>query len=153
MHRKTGNRIYGDDEQFELGKAKVLKDGDDLAIFATGCVLVPEALEAAKILSKDGISAAVIDLHTIKPLDGEMILKYAKKTGAVLTCENHQADSGIGCAVAAFLSAEYPTLVHKLGIREEFGEVAELAWLKERFGLNANNICTYAKELLKKKKE
>lgn len=147
LHRKDTNRIYKESEKFELGKGKVLRDGKDLTIIATGFILVPEALKAAEILEKKGIDAAVIDMHTIKPLDEELVLKYAKKTGAVLTCENHQVDTGMGSAVAKFLAENHPTKMKVHGIYGEFGEVGKLPYLKERFGFTAEAIAAKAEEL------
>ncbi len=147
LHRKDSNRIYNDGETFELGKGKVLRDGTDLTIIATGFILVPEALKAAGLLAEKGINAAVIDMHTVKPIDEDLVLEYAKKTGAILTCENHQAATGMGSAVATFLAANYPVKVVTHGIKEEFGEVGALPYLKERFGFTAEAIAELAANL------
>lgn len=147
LHRKDTNKLYKEGETFELGKGKVLRDGTDVTIIATGFVMVPEALKAAELLEKKGINAAVIDMHTIKPLDEELVLEYAKKTGAVLTCENHQADTGMGAAVAKFLAENYPVKVKVHGIQDEFGEVGKLDYLKERYGFNAETIAELAASL------
>ncbi len=147
LHRKDSNRIYNDGETFELGKGKVLRYGTDLTIIATGFILVPEALKAAGLLAEKGINAAVIDMHTVKPIDEDLVLEYAKKTGAILTCENHQAATGMGSAVATFLAANYPVKVVTHGIKEEFGEVGALPYLKERFGFTAEAIAELAANL------
>ena len=147
LHRKDTNRIYKDGESFELGKGKVLRDGSDLTIIATGFVLVPEALKAAELLEAKGINAAVIDMHTIKPLDEELVLEYAKKTNKILTCENHQAATGMGSAVAKFLAENHPVKVKVHGIQGEFGEVGKLDYLKERFGFTAEAIAGMAEVL------
>jgi len=151
LHRKDTNTLYDANESFELGKGKVLRDGSDLTIIATGFVLVPEALKAAEALEAKGVSAAVIDGYSIKPFDEELVLKYAKKTGAVLTCENHQAATGLGSAVATFLSANHPVPVYTHGIRDEFGEVGSMDYLKERFGFTAEKITELAMALIKEK--
>jgi transketolase len=152
LHRKGTNRIYKEGENFELGKGKVLRDGTDVTIIATGFVLVPEALKAAEKLEAKGISAAVIDMHTIKPLDEDLVLEYAKKTGAILTCENHQAATGMGSAVAKFLAENHPVKVKVHGVQDEFGEVGDLKYLKEKFGFNADTIAEMAIQLKKVKK-
>ncbi|MDR1667539.1 MAG: transketolase family protein [Bacteroidales bacterium] len=151
LHRKAIETIYPENETFELGKGKVLNDGNDVTLIAVGAIAVAEALKAAEILIKDGISAAVIDMHTIKPIDTELVLQYAKKTGAILTCENHQVINGLGSAVAETLSEDYPTLMKRLGVDDEFGEVGTQEYLQERFGMTAKNYAACARELLKKK--
>jgi transketolase len=148
LHRKAVPPVYGAGEEFELGKGKVLLDGDDVTLVAAGAVMVPEALKAAELLKKDGVSAAVIDMHTFKPLDEELLVRYAEKTGAVVSCENHQVTGGLGSAVAETLSEKRPTLLRRVGIRGEFGEVGTLDYLQERFGLTAANIRRQAADLL-----
>jgi transketolase len=153
LQRRGASSLYSQGEEFRLGKAKVLRDGADIAIFATGYLLVPEALKAADALKREGIDAAVIDLHTVKPLDEELVLSYAKKTGALIVCENHQAATGVGSAVTLFLSETHPTKVYCLGIRDEFGQVGDIAFLKQRFGLNSDRISQEARRLLGRKGE
>jgi transketolase len=152
LHRKDTNRIYAESESFEFGKGKVLKDGKDVTIIAVGFIMVPEAQEAAGILEKEGIDAAVIDMVTIKPFDKEMVLKYVQKTGALVVCENHQSDTGLGGAISFYLSEQYPTPMRTVGIRGDFGEVGDLAYLKERFGLNAETIAEKTRDILKLKR-
>jgi transketolase len=150
LHRKPVSLIYPETEEFELGKGKVLKDGTDITLIATGAIMVAEALKAGDLLQKEGISAAVIDMHTIKPVDAELVIRYAKKTGILITCENHQVINGLGSAVAEVLAENYPAKLKRIGINDEFGEVGTQEYLQERFGLTAANIATQAKELLKK---
>ncbi|MCF7816255.1 MAG: transketolase family protein [Kiritimatiellales bacterium] len=151
LHRKSVVDIYADTEEFELGKGKVLVDGDDLTIIALGALMVPEALKAAEMLAQqDGLSVAVIDILTVKPLDAELVLAYAAKTGAVMTCENHQIINGLGSAVADVLAENLPTPMKRIGIADEFGEVGDLAYLMQRFGLTAGHIAAQARELLKR---
>ena len=153
LHRKGGVTLYDENENFELGKGKVLRDGDDLTIIAMGMVMVPESLKAADILAEKGIRAAVIDMHTVKPIDEELVVEYAKKTGAVLTCENHQVKGGLGSAVAETLGENYPTLMKRHGVLDEFGEVGDLDYLMERYGMKAEVIAAKAEELAARKKQ
>ncbi|GHT67562.1 transketolase [Bacteroidia bacterium] len=151
LHRKSVTIVYPEDEEFELGKGKVLKDGTDVTLIACGAVMVAEALKAWEILNSEGISVAVIDMHTIKPIDTGLIMQYAEKTGGFVTCENHQTINGLGSAVAETLAENCPTWLKRVGVNDEFGEVGTLDYLKERFGLTAQNIAAQTKELLKKK--
>jgi transketolase len=152
LHRQHIAAIYSEDEVFELGKGKVIKDGTDITLIATGAIMTAEALKAWKILSDEGISAAVIDMHTIKPIDSELVLRYARKTGAVVTCENHQTVNGLGSAVAETLSEHNPALLKRVGVNDEFGEVGAPDYLLEHFGLTAKHIVVHTKKLLDKKK-
>ncbi|MFP4152336.1 MAG: transketolase family protein, partial [Alkalispirochaeta sp.] len=151
LHRKAIVPIYGDGEEFELGKGKVIVDGSDLTIIATGAICVSEALAAAEMLVRDGVSAAVIDMHTVKPIDEDLVAEYAAKTGAILTCENHQVRGGLGSAVAEVLTDRRPVPQRRIGIQDEFGEVGTQEYLQERFGLTAGNLATEAKRLLERK--
>ncbi len=151
LHRKGGNTLYNASESFELGKGNVVKDGKDITLIATGFVMVMEALKAAEKLEQEGISAAVIDMHTVKPIDRELVLTYAEKTGAVVTCENHQIVNFLGSAVTEVLSEERPTPLTRVGIKDEFGEVGTLEYLMERFELTYETIMNKAKELIKRK--
>jgi transketolase len=153
LHRKPIVPIYAEDESFELGKGKVIADGTDLAIIATGAVLVPEALAAAEALESEGISVAVIDMHTIKPIDEELIVKYARKCGAIITCENHQVRNGLGSAVAEVLVEQAPAPMARIGSQDQFGEVGEMDYLKQRFGMNAEMIAAQARALLARKEK
>ena len=152
LHRKPVEAVYLPDEEFELGKGKVLVDGTDVTLIACGAILVPEALKAARLLAEEGVSAAVIDMHTIKPIDRELVLRYAERTGAIVTCENHQIVNGLGSAVAEVLAEEYPARLRRVGICDEFGEVGTQDELKERFGLTAEHIVCMAKEIVSNKK-
>ncbi|MFP4364948.1 MAG: transketolase family protein, partial [Spirochaetia bacterium] len=151
LHRKGSFTVYDENEEFELGKGKVLRDGRDVTLIASGLVLVPEALKAADMLKEEGIEAAVIDMHTIKPLDEELVLEYAEKTGAIVTAENHQIYNGLGSAVAEVLSEKQPTLMARVGVEDEFGEVGTLDYLQRRYKLTAENIVEKAKGLIKRK--
>ncbi|MCL2479460.1 MAG: transketolase family protein, partial [Treponema sp.] len=135
LHRKPAPAIYGSSEKFSLGKGKVLRDGIDVTIIALGVVMVNEALKAAKKLEDLGISAAVIDILSVKPLDKDLVLSYAAKTGKIVTAENHRIAGGLGGAIAEFCSMTRPTPIAMVGVNDEFGEVGTQEWLMERFGL------------------
>lgn len=141
--------IYDDEENFEIGKAKLLKDGDDITIIASG-ITVSEALSAANTLEKEGISARVVDMFTIKPVDSDMIISSAKKTGAILTVENHNVIGGLGSAVSEVVAENCPVPVKRMGVGEEFGEVGTQEYLAKRYKLTAEYICEESKKLLKK---
>lgn len=147
VRRKVAH-VYEDTETFEIGKAKVLRDGKDITIICGG-ITVAEALAAAEELQKEGIQARVVDMFTIKPIDAACVVESAKKTGAVLTVENHNVIGGIGSAVAEVLSEQCPTPLRRMGIHEEFGEVGVQDYLIEKYRLTAPHIVRTAKEFLK----
>ena len=134
---------------FELGKGNVLADGKDVTIFATG-IMIAAALEARELLKADGIDAAVIDIHTVKPIDRELVASYAAKTGAVVTAEEHTIIGGLGSAVAEVLAETVPTRMARVGIEDVFGTSASAEVLLEHFGLNAVGIAAKTKQLLGK---
>ena len=131
---------------FQIGKGEVLQDGADVAIIANG-LLVAEAVEAGKALKELGISARVINMATIKPLDEELVIKAAKECGKVITCEEHNVIGGLGEAVCGVLSEKCPTLVRRIGVNDEFGHSGPAAALLKQFGLSADHIVEVAKEL------
>ena len=136
---------------FIIGKANVMKDGKDAVIIACG-IMVAEALAAAEVLKKDGIDAAVINMHTIKPLDKEAIVLWAKKTGAIVTAEEHQLIGGLGSAVSEVLSLEFPVPMEMIGVKDSFGESGEPEELMEKYGLKAGHIVIAVKRVIKRKK-
>ncbi len=142
--------IFADDQVFELGKATPIIDGKDISIFATG-IMVKEALDAQKILLSQGISASVVNIHTVKPIDVEAIVKEAKKTGAVVTAENHNIINGLGSAVAEVLAENCPTVMERVGTKDHFGEVGKKDFLMEKFGLKAQYIVDAALRVLERK--
>ncbi len=146
--RKGIVRRYGLDQKIELGKGIELADGSDVAIVATGAVMVDAAMEAKAILEKDGIRPTVIDLHTIRPLDEELILKAAKRCGRMLVMENGRYAGGVGEMISGFLSKNYPVKMDFLNVGERFGEVGNLSYLKEAFGFTGENAARLAKGLL-----
>jgi transketolase len=149
--RRKMMRVYKEGVSFEIGKANILKEGDDVAIVACG-IMVREALEAAKTLSEEGIGAMVIDMHTIKPIDSETIIRAAKKCGALVTCENHNVINGLGSAVAEVLCENMPVPMERIGVFESFGEVGTQEYLMKRFGLTAGDIYTKAKKAIARRK-
>ncbi len=125
--------------KFEIGKGITMKEGKDVTIIATG-LEVNESLEAAKLLEADGISAEVIDIHTIKPIDRELVVASAKKTGKVVTVEEHSIIGGLGGAVAEVLAEEAPTKMLRIGMMDQFGESGPAKVLIEKYGLDARSI-------------
>lgn len=136
--------------KFEIGKSVKLREGKDATIFATG-IMVSEALKAAEALSKEGIEAEVINVHTIKPIDVEGIVSSVKKTGAAVTCEEHNVIGGLGSAVCEVLAENYPAPVKRVGVMDTFGESGKPAELLKEYGLLAENIVSAVKEIIKKK--
>lgn len=137
-----------DDYKFEIGKGITLKDGTDVTIVATG-LCVNSALEAAQLLEADGISARVINIHTIKPLDEELIVKAAKETGKIVTVEEHSVIGGLGSAVGDCLLASCPVPVKKIGIQDVFGESGPAVKLLEKYGLDGNGVYNSVKQFCK----
>jgi len=137
--------------KFELGKGVQLADGSDVTIIATG-LMVPEAIEAGKALAEEGISARVINIHTIKPIDREIIAKAAKETGAIVTAEEHNIIGGLGSAVAEVLCETCPVPMLRVGTEDKFGKSGKPAILLEEYGLTAKNIAQKAKEAIALKK-
>ena len=137
-----------EDYKFEIGKGEILREGSDVTIVATG-ICVSSALEAADKLAADGISAEVINIHTIKPLDTELIVNSAKKTGKVVTAEEHTIIGGLGGAVCEALSEKAPTPVLRIGINDVFGESGTAAELVAKYGLDGEGIYAKVKEFVK----
>ena len=138
-----------DDYAFEIGKGITLRDGKDITIIATG-LLVQEAVKAAKALEAAGIDARVLDIHTIKPLDTELVLKAAQETGRIVVAEEHNVIGGLGEAVSSYLSEACPTPVTKIGVYDKFGHSGPAVDLLKEFGLSAENIEVTVKEVLGK---
>ena len=136
------------DYKFELGKGVVLKEGKDLTIVATG-ICVESALAAAEQLATDGVNAKVINIHTIKPLDEDLIVAAAKETGKIVTVEEHSVIGGLGSAVCDVLSEKAPTQVLKIGINDVFGESGSAQILVEKYGLDGKGVYAKIKEFLK----
>ena len=137
--------IYDETQKFEIGKAIQIGDGTDACIFATG-VTVCEAIKAKEELEKEGINVRVIDIHTIKPIDRETIIKCAKETKKLISVEDHSVIGGLGTAISDVLTEEYPTKLVKLGINDTFGKSGKAEELLKYFGLTAENIIKTVKE-------
>ena len=134
--------------KFELGRGNVIRDGADAVIFATG-IMVAAAIEAASALALEGIDAAVVDIHTIKPLDNELVLEYAAKTGRVVTAEEHTVIGGLGGAVAELLGEKLPTRMKRVGVNDCFGKSAKASEALDMFGLNAASVAAAVRALVK----
>ena len=150
MFRKELPDIFDENYKFDLFKADLLKEGSDVTILATGFSL-KDALEAAKSLEEEGISAEVINVHTIKPIDRETVMASAKKTGCIVTVENHNVMGGLYSAVCEAIS-EDPVPVTCIGFKDRFGEVGKLDYLKKVIGLTAEDISFQAKRAIELKK-
>ena len=135
---------------FVIGKGITLAEGNDVAIIATG-IMVEAALEAKEELAKEGINARVINIHTIKPIDEELIIKAAKETGVIVTAEEHSIIGGLGSAVAEVVSEKCPVPVLRVGVKDTFGESGKPTELLEKYGLTSNNIVNKVKEVIKLK--
>jgi transketolase len=151
MFRKAAPIIFKDDYEFDLFKADMIREGKDVTLFATG-IMVEESLKAAEMLKVEGIAAEIINIHTIKPIDREAVVKSAKKTGAVVTCENHNVIGGLKSAVAEVLSEEYPVPIKAIGVQDHFGEVAKMDYLKKKYHMTAEDIVKAAKAAIAMKR-
>ena len=146
LFRKEQPVIFHDDYKFDLFKADTIREGNDLTIFVSG-MLTADVVEASKLLAAEGIDAEVINIHTIKPIDRETVIASARKTGAVLTVENHNVIGGLQSAVLEALAAE-KIPVCAVGVEDRFGEVGKLPYLREVMGLTVENIVAGAKKAL-----
>ena len=142
--------IYDENYKFELGKASPVKDGSDVTIIACG-MMVAESVRAAEILKSEGISARVINMHTIKPIDKDAIIKAAKETGAIVTAEEHSIIGGLGSAVAEVVGENCPVPVIRVGVEDKFGKSGVPAELLKEYGLTPENIAEKAKISVSKK--
>ena len=137
-----------DDYKFEIGKGVVLREGKDVTIVATG-LCVSSALEAADMLAEDGIEAKVINIHTIKPIDSDLLVEAAKETGKVVTVEEHSVIGGLGGAVCEVLSEKYPVPVKRIGVNDVYGESGPAVKLIEKYGLDGKGVYASVKEFVK----
>ena len=131
--------VYEGGFEYKFGEANVLRDGSDVVIFACG-IMVPEALKAAESLEAKGVSASVVDMHTVKPIDSETILRFAQKCGRVVTAEEHNILGGMGSAVAEVLGEGRPTPMKRVGVMDRFGESGDPGELLKKYGLTSDNI-------------
>ena len=146
--RKGINFRYSLEDEIKLGKGIELLQGKDVAIVATGIVMVDAAMEAASILKEKGIDATVVDLHTVRPLDTELLDRIAKRCGRVLVCENGRYAGGVGEMVAGYLVTTNPVKMGFVNVGERFGEVGNLAYLKDAFGFTGERVAKAAMDLL-----
>ncbi|MDG6990605.1 MAG: transketolase family protein [Nitrososphaerota archaeon] len=139
LTRSSTPVVYENGFEYEFGKASVLRDGSDVALIACG-IMVPEALKAADSLKAKGVSASVVDLHTIKPIDADAVVKVAQRCGRVVTAEEHNILGGMGSAVAEVLGESRPTPMKRVGVMDTFGESGEAGELLKKYGLTAESI-------------
>jgi len=142
--------IFGEEHQFVIGKGCELKSGSDLTFITTG-IMTAQALHATDILDREGISARVIHIATIKPLDKELILKAARETGAIVTAEEHSIIGGLGSAVAELLAEQQPTLLKRIGVQDRFGTSGKAEELLKFFGLTPDDLAEAARDILSRK--
>ena len=142
--------IYSPEFVFEIGRAVTLRSGDDVTLIAVG-LMVHWALEAAELLARDGVQARVLDCHTIKPLDAVAVIQAAEETGAIVTVEDHLINGGLGSAVAEALGEARPTPLHRIGLRDTFGESGTLEGLFDKYGLSARHIAEAARSVIARK--
>lgn len=148
--RKKAVKVYEEGSDFQIGKAVTLREGSDVAVFASG-ICVPDAMKAAEILKAQGISAHVVNPFTIKPIDTEGITEAVKRTGAAVTVENHNIIGGLGSAVAEVMAEHCPAPMERVGVRDTFGEVGPVDYLKERFHMTPEDIAAAAIRVVKRK--
>lgn len=136
--------------EFEIGKARTVRDGSDVAVIANGA-MVYEAVNAAEALANEGISVRVLDMHTVKPLDEEAVVKAARETGVIVTAEEHQIEGGLGGAVAECLAKTFPVPMEMVAVNDSFGQSGEPQELMDRYGLNAENIAEKIRAVIRRK--
>lgn len=150
MFRKEIDDVFDENSEFDLFKASMIQEGKDLSILCSG-IMVQETMIANEELKKQSINAEIINIHTIKPIDRNAIISTAKKTGVVLTVENHNVLGGLKSAVSEVLCEECPVPVESIGVMDEFGQVGKLPYLKEVYHMRASDIVAKAKKLLARK--
>ncbi len=144
LSRKNAVQVFESGSVFEIGKAATVREGRDVSIIASG-ICVADAREAAEMLGREGISAQVINMFTIKPVDRDAVVRAAKNTGCIVTAENHNVINGLGSAVAEVLAENCPVPMERVGVMDEFGEVGSVDFLKARFKITAEEIARKAK--------
>lgn len=151
MIRSNVAKIYQEGSTFEIGKGNVLREGDDVTIISYG-LMVQESLKAADLLKEKGISARVVDMFTIRPLDKDLVVECAKKTGAIVTAENHSVNGGLGDAVSQVIMEEHICPVHRIAVQEQFGQTGPMPFLMEEYCLTAESIAQAAIKAIESKK-
>jgi transketolase len=149
--RSPAKRIFGEDHRFEIGKGQVVRDGKDVTLVACG-VEVARALEAAELLQSEEVSARVVNMATIKPIDSELLARCAQETGAMVTAEDHNIHGGLGGAVAEALAATSPCPIEFVGVKDMFGASGDPEELAQHFGITAPFIAEAAKRAVARKK-
>lgn len=147
LSRKKAEQIYKHNSTFTIGKANLLRDGNDATIIASG-ICVADACRVADKLAKEGLNIRVLDMFTIKPIDNEAIIQASKETGAIVTIENHNVINGLGSAVSEVLSENAPCLLKRLGSQDQFGEVGDVSYLKDTFKMSEDDIEKALRELI-----
>lgn len=150
LSRKKSEKVYEAGSTFQIGKVVTLREGNDVTIISTG-IMAAEALRAADLLNKEGISARVLNMFTLKPIDIDAIAKAAMETGAIVTTENHNVINGLGSAVAEVIAEHCPVPMERVGVKDEFGEVGSMDYLKNRFKMTAEEIAICAKKAISRK--
>ena len=150
LFRRQAENVFDDDYEFDLGKADLLRDGSDVTLIASG-VGVANALQAAETLALEGVSARVLNLHTIKTIDADAVIKAASETGALVTAENHNVIGGLGSAVAEVLAEQRPTPLERVGVKDHFGQVGKAPYLMGVFGITAADIAKAARKAIARK--
>ena len=152
LSRKNAVQIYQPGSTFEIGKAAELRPGTDVTLMATG-VCVAEALKAADQLAREGISAAVVNVFTLKPIDRDAVEHYARSTGAIVTAENHSIYNGLGSAVAEVVAETCPVPLERVGVLDRFGQVGTVDYLREIYQLDAKTIYEKARKAIVRKNQ
>lgn len=147
MPRKQVSKVYEEDNKFELLRGNVLREGKDVTIFTTG-IMTSKALEAYELLKKEGISAEVIALHTIKPIDKDLVIKSLKKTNRAVTCENHNVIGGLYSSICEISCSEVPSVIKAIGVNDHFGEVGSMKFLSKKYGMDSEDIVKKCKEVI-----
>ena len=150
MVRKEATAIYKEGSTFEIGKGNLIADGNDVTIFASG-IMVEEAVKASTILKTEGISARVVDMFTWKPIDKEMVERCAKETGCFVTAENHNVIGGLGSAIAEAAAESVPVPIEMVGVRDRFGQVGTVDFLKQEYNLTTIDIIDAARRAVARK--
>ena len=150
LFRKALPIVFNDDYKFDLFKADMLKEGTDVSVFATG-IMVHEVLKAYDTLKGMGINPEIVNVHTIKPIDRDTVINSARKTGCVVTCENHNIIGGLKSAVSEVLIEECPVPLKAIGVNDHFGEVARMDYLMKKHKMTAENIVEAVEQVMKKK--
>lgn len=151
LFRKAIADVFSTDYQFDLFKADIINEGTDVSIFATG-IMVQESIQAVHMLKEQGISAELINVHTIKPIDEDTIIKSIKKTGCAVTCENHNVIGGLFSAVSEVLAQKFPSITLPIGVPNRIGEVGKMDYLKTIFNMRAIDIVEKCKQAIALKK-